>query len=249
MNSGPDSAPLHWRVLSELKCPDAQAAVEKDFTLAQTGILDRGGPVLRFWINRTCLVVHERESGSKGFAEAARISAAAGYPVVLRQSGGSAVVHGPGILNVSMIFQTPAGQELSLRSGYDALLDLANNLIRSVGVDLSFGSLPGVYCDGRYNLLAGGRKVGGTAQRIRSLRSGGEEAGKAVIAHMSLLVDLDCKAMERTIADYYAVLGEGPVVRTGLAISLSDIVGRNLSPRELVQQYFLAAEVRSWIRH
>jgi lipoate-protein ligase A len=142
-------------------------------------------PLLRLWINEQCLVTTRRLSARDEFTAAARASSARGWPVLVRESGGTTVAHGPDVLNVSLAF-VASTHERGIEAAFLRLRQLLIPALRKLGVDADMGEVPGSYCDGRFNVRVAGRKVAGTACRIRSV------AGRTgVLAHASLLVDGD----------------------------------------------------------
>lgn len=144
-------------------------------------------PLLRLWRVPRCLVVPRGFARRPGFAAAAAASRAAGWPVLLRGSGGAPVPLDPGTLNVSLVRRQLAG--VSLEADYAALLSLLRRALAPFGLPLDQGGVAGAFCDGRFNLTLGGRKLAGTAQRRRPA---GE--GAAVLAQALLLVGSDVPA-------------------------------------------------------
>lgn len=119
------------------------------------------------------------------FEQACLASAAQGWPVLVRCTGGSCVPQGPGVINFSVVH--PKLKAWTLDDGYRLLCEFLKYFLASYGLAASFGEVPGSFCDGRYNLQIGGKKLVGTAQRW----AGGSRENAAVLAHACLLVDLD----------------------------------------------------------
>ena len=163
--------------------PQASASYDEDL-LRQVG---RGelAPCICIKSEPRCLMVTRREARMENFEQAGVALAAEGWPVAVRCSGGSCVPQGPGILNLSLIYPRP--EKWSLEFGYKMLCELLGQLLASYGIEASTGEVPGAFCDGRYNLQIGGKKLVGSAQRW----AGGQRTQAAVLAHACLLVDLD----------------------------------------------------------
>jgi lipoate-protein ligase A len=107
------------------------------------------------------------------------------------------VPQGPGVINLAIIH--PKVRGWSLEAGYLLLCDLLRRLLAEYGLQAENGEVPGSFCDGRYNLQVGGRKLVGTAQRW----AGGSRESAAVLSHACLLVDLDLvEATEKINALY-----------------------------------------------
>jgi octanoyl-[GcvH]:protein N-octanoyltransferase len=118
---------------------------------------------LRIWNNTRCIVASRGQYAASRFGAARRLSEAAGWPVAVRRSGGSAVVHRSGILNVSVIRLLAQDTVDWMTAGYESLLDILVNALGSMDVACDHGAVPGAHCDGRFSLRSGGRKLAGTA--------------------------------------------------------------------------------------
>lgn len=128
-----------------------------------------------------------------------------GYPVVIRDSGGDVVPQLPGVLNVALSFAIPQqpGRPFSVDSGYDILCQPLSRWLRDQGLAADIGAVAGAFCDGRFNVTVGGRKIAGTAQRWRHV----DATRKAVLAHAVLLVDPDLSEMVRITNGFYRLCG------------------------------------------
>lgn len=143
-------------------------AIEED-TRRLTALLDGDefAMGLRLWTNSQCLVTSRRFAAMKDFAVAAASSAAAGWPVHARSSGGTTVAHRPGMLNVSRFTRFPNG-DVDISGEFRDFCQQLVASLRSIGFFAGLGSVPESYCDGRFNIVIDGRKVAGTASLARS---------------------------------------------------------------------------------
>jgi lipoate-protein ligase A len=143
-----------------------------------------------------------------------------GVAVELRPSGGGVVPQGPGILNMSLAF--PVSQPIGSLSDaiYRRLCAILQTALAGLGVRAAPLAVAGSFCDGRYNLAVGGRKIAGAAQYWR--RRGAN--GHAVLAHAVLLVDADPVAATGLANAFEAALGSGraydPDAVTSVALSV-----------------------------
>jgi octanoyl-[GcvH]:protein N-octanoyltransferase len=160
--------------------------------------------MVRLWVNDPCLVTTRRLANYPQFEIARAISQGAGWPVHVRASGGSTVVHRPGVLNVSLLRRTHQGP-LRIEDYYAPLTRRLIAALSVLGVHAQTGKRDGSYCDGAYNILAGGRKIAGTSCRI--VRSG---ETLAVLAHAVLWVEGDVAQDIAAIARFEAALGLKP---------------------------------------
>lgn len=166
-----------------LEISSGQAAIDYDNMLIEH-LVDQpqGVRKLRIWENRNCLVTTKRMARQKWFAKAAEQSAKRGWPVYVRSTGGTTVVHRPGILNVSL---SNVSKLTNVRPNdtYQELAKLLIGALEKMGIKATCGYVQNSYCDGRYNICFDGRKMAGTASRI--LRRNGKTL---YLCHASLVI-------------------------------------------------------------
>jgi len=133
------------------------------------------GRTLFFWSSAPGLAVPRRHATASGFATAAAASAARGWPVAQRGSGGGCVPQGPAVLNVTWL-PRPDGIEAIYRRLEQALL----RALAACGVEGEIRSPPGAWCRGCHDLCVGGRKVAGLSQR--------RDATGRTLAHAAVFV-------------------------------------------------------------
>ncbi len=169
----------------------------EDALRAEARLLDRVASGLRpygckIWTTEPCLVAPRRWSGNPNFAAAAEDLSSKGWPVFLRNTGGDVTPQGPGILNVSIAFAQRKGATRPIENGFEVLCAPIFEELAALGLQGRFGSVPGAFCDGDYNVVVGNRKVAGTAQRMRRLTS--DPGRRAVFAHALILFDANLPA-------------------------------------------------------
>lgn len=219
---------------------DAAPAPPEEKVAREEGLLadvaaGRRGPVCRVWTSGPSLVLGRLEA--RRLQQAGRLVSRFGdLPVLVRPSGGTAVPHGPGDLNLTLCYpawEVPAPPE----TGYRLLLAGLKRALRdALGLEAESGWAPGSFCDGRFNLLVGRRKVAGTAQAQRR---------GAVLVHATLMVGGEGAARLREVARFYRRLGvEGPWDEGSVA-SLEELSGTPLRPCDLTEpivEAFLAGD-------
>lgn len=166
-------------VVVETALDDCQANIDRDGVMLDR-LLKSGncGPLIRIWQNRNCLVVPRSLKSDRNFV---RAEANCPLPVANRISGGTAVIHGPHIVNVSIAAQIT---NHSMPGFYSPITDLILPALLSLGLKAVIGPVNGAHCDGRFNICIRHRKVGGTAAFVRS--HGGLTA---TLAHASITVE------------------------------------------------------------
>lgn len=173
-------APLRFIADDGRREPRRNLAVDE--ALARTADPE---PALRLWRNDRCVIV-----GRFQLADAEVDRGAAdqlGVPVYRRFTGGGAVYHDPGNLNVSLV--APRHHPLverrlgaSLQGLYGTVLEPLAAAVRTMGIPASAA---------RRGLFVGGRKLGGIAAWI---------GGRSVLVHATLLIDADLVTLERVLA-------------------------------------------------
>lgn len=176
---------------------EPQMRVDGDEGLLEAMLAGELPPLVqRIWTNRPCVVATRAQSRMPGFARAV----AEGWPVAIRLSGGGAVVHHGGTLQVSLI---EAVEAPAIEAGYRRLLDLLAAALEPLGLRAGPAAVAGAYCDGRFNLCAADRKIGGTAASIRSRR--GRSAG---VFHACVTIAGDVRDDVARVSRFEQALGQ-----------------------------------------
>ncbi len=136
------------------------------------------------------------------WSAAVEAMATAGWPVQVRGSGGGPVPQGPGVLNLSLVWRsdsvTPTRTDLIYA---DLCAGLAAAFAR-LGIVATPQPVPDSFCDGRFNLAVGGRKLVGTAQSWRRV------AGvPVVLAHAVILCTCDSALLTERVNCFEAAAG------------------------------------------
>ena len=111
---------------------------------------------------------------------------------------------GPGVLNISLVWRSDG----TTPSGTDAIyLDLCNGLVAALArldIVATPETVQGSFCDGRFNLAVGGRKLVGTAQSWRRV-------GRVpvALAHAVILATCDAALLMERANAFEAAAGSG----------------------------------------
>lgn len=162
------------------------------------------------------------------FEKSSQSLADAGWPVLVRRTGGSCVPHGPGVINLSLIYPIPEGQSWQLEDSYQLLCFPLQQLLQDYGLKAETGAVEGSFCNGRYNLQVGNRKLVGTAQRWRPA-SQATRAG-AILAHACLLTDLDLLTATEQINRLYRDCENTEQFIPKACATLAECAGREREP-------------------
>jgi octanoyl-[GcvH]:protein N-octanoyltransferase len=189
-----------------------------------------GQPRAHLWQAPQCLIVTRKDTRLPRYQAACEQLAREGWPVHVRDSGGTAVPHGPGILNLSLLLPRTAAD---LAHYYRLLGAPLLALLGEHGLEGSYDFVPGSFCDGQYNLVIEGRKVTGTAQRWLAP---GQDHGGAVLAQAMLLVAGDVNEGTRMASRFYELAGGELRFLPDTSTTLANCIGWRGSEEQLVAQ-------------
>lgn len=210
-------------ILLQLGCEEALAREQAMLNHAASSPGDQD-PALTWmlWQTDNCIVVPRSHLNYEGFAAAAAASAARGWPVHLRDTGGGAVVQGSGVVNLAMTFHVGSEVRDRIASSYRLLCEPVMAMLRQRGIKGAWRAIAGTMCDGAYNIVVDGRKLAGTAQRWRGL--GRQRPGEhAVFAHLALFVALDHQTAANALNALYADMQLSAGIKAENHINWSEI--------------------------
>ena len=132
--------------------------------LIDASVRQQGGVAL-VHSGRDGIVVPRSYRHKPGFADACAALAADGLPVHIRLSGGGVVPQSPATVNLQLAYPAHAAHPAAAAEAhYRHLCALLQKLFAAFAIPTDYQSVPGSFCDGRFNLASGGRKIAGTAQ-------------------------------------------------------------------------------------
>ena len=179
--------------------------------------IGKGEAVIRVWRNRDTLAVSRHDANYPDFGYAAETLTREGMAVTQRSTGGTAVAHISGTLNVSLVFAEDRRSTYSVEESYRELISPMLDYLASLGISAGIGEVPGSFCSGRHDAIWEGRKLAGTAQRVCRMA----DASK-VLGHYTLNVDCDVTAADELINRFYKLSGCPRRVEPGRACSVED---------------------------
>ena len=145
------------------KLPTAMASFAIDDTLCETTGKRTDEVTIRFWVHPKTIVLGILDSRLPEIAMGIQYLRSQGYDIVLRNSGGLAVVLDKDILNFSIIL--PDSKELGIHTGYEIMTSFVQEMYRDITNDIRAYEIVGSYCPGDYDLSIGGKKFAGISQR------------------------------------------------------------------------------------
>jgi octanoyl-[GcvH]:protein N-octanoyltransferase len=156
-------------------------------------------PAAFLWTSSRYIGATRPETRLPGFGEATRLAGEAGFPVLVRSSGGGAVAANEGSISFSLTFPVE-----DLRQGmyerYAEGTDLVVAALSKLGVEAEAGEVEGEFCPGAYSIRSGGAsgtKIAGLAQRV-TRRAARVEA---------LILVTKTAELRRVLERFYGALG------------------------------------------
>jgi octanoyl-[GcvH]:protein N-octanoyltransferase len=156
----------------EILIAQSLAHPEDGFGLQQAVLEDVAakarGPTALLWTSSRYVGATHPETRLPGFDEAVRLTEEAGFPVLIRNSGGGAIAANEGSISFSLTLPVE-----DLRHGlYERYTEGASLIVAALGklgVEAEAGEVEGEFCPGAYSVRMGGysgTKVAGLAQRV-----------------------------------------------------------------------------------
>lgn len=177
---------------------------------------------LLFWQpSDRALVMPRRLNRLPGFESACEVSAASGWPVLLRETGGEPVPQSSSTINIALVYAPPRseGDQNRIEGAYRRLCDPICQVLDELGGVSSLGEIDGAFCDGRFNVNLDGRKMVGTAQRWRQSKGGTRPVG---LVHGAMLLENERESMVAAVNRFNEACGLEQRVRAESHIALHE---------------------------
>ncbi len=157
----------------------------------------------------------------------------------VRSSGGGLVPQGPGVWNLSLLWPAPSAAPIDTTGVYTALCGQIAAALARLGIEgLKPQAVEGSWCDGRFNLAAGGAKLAGTAQAWRRVAPcDGAPGVPVVLAHAVVVVTADPAVLTERANACEAALGHAKRYRaealTSVLRCMGDTLHSTMSPEAI----------------
>lgn len=188
-------------------------------------------PLLHFWQTDPLVILGMMDTKIGQFKQALPVFEEYQHQVIVRNSGGLAVVSDPGVLNVSLIY--PSKEErLSIDRGYEYMLDFIQETFYPIyPYEIKAYEITNSYCFGDYDLSIDGRKIAGISQRrIKD--------GVAIMLYIS--INGDQKKRAQMLKEFYdrgldgsEPSGRYPDIHPEVMTTLEEAYGTTLSVNEV----------------
>nr|WP_096203000.1 lipoate--protein ligase family protein [Bacillus sp. FJAT-45350] len=214
---------------------DALHSFAYDDTLCSSVGELKSEPVLRSWVHHQTVVLGIQDSRLPFVQDGINFLQSAGYKVIVRNSGGLAVVLDDGILNLSLILKEE--KKLSINHGYELMFELIQALLSEENVTIEAREIVGSYCPGSFDLSIDGKKFAGISQR--RIRGG-------VAVQIYLCVKNSGSQRAELIKEFYEksvqeqpTKFEYPRIKPETMASLSTLVGKYYTISSIMHQLLI----------
>ena len=223
--------------------PEIALALEKDMLESVT--IREADFQFSIWQTTQCLVAPKSLGRNVNFEAAQTSLQEQSWPIFLRDTGGDITPQGQGILNVSLAYLAPKNK-LSIKQVYIDFCTPILSLLKDFELDAYCSSVPNSFCDGAFNIVIGGKKLAGTAQRWKQIKDKSGQVHKAIFIHALILINTDIEASCSTINQLYQICDIESSVNADVHINLESIIDQQINmntlAKSLKQKYFQAYE-------
>ncbi|WP_277714051.1 lipoate--protein ligase family protein [Bacillus atrophaeus] len=225
-----------WRIIDQSSLGpyfDAKQSFAMDDTLCASVGKGLSLATARSWVHHQTIVLGIQDTRLPYLEDGVRLLENEGYRVIVRNSGGLAVVLDEGVLNISLIFEDQK-KGIDIDRGYEAMVELMKRMLKSYEAKIEAYEIEGSYCPGSYDLSIGGKKFAGISQR--RLRGG-------VAVQIYLCADKSGSERADLIRRFYQaalkdksndVKGVYPDIRPETMASLSELLQTDITVQDLM---------------
>lgn len=226
-----------WRVIDQsslgpLFHPLQSFALDDTFCeLVGTG---KSPAVARAWVHTDAVILGIADSRLPYIDEGVNWLKQQGYQVIVRTSGGLAVLLDEGVLNLTLVIPERE-RSIDINRGYDAMYELIKLMFQDVTDRIEAREIVGSYCPGSYDLSIDGRKFAGISQR---------RVKKGVAVQIYLCINGSGSQRAEVIREFYerAKKGEAtkftyPHVNPQVMASLEELLGTPLTIRDTMFRF------------
>ncbi|WP_046174623.1 lipoate--protein ligase family protein [Domibacillus indicus] len=186
----------------------------------------------RAWVHHDTVVLGIQDTKLPYLKDGVKVLEDAGYRVIVRNSGGLAVLLDEGVLNLSLIMpDTEKG--IDIDRGYEAMYALIRHMFPQARIDAY--EIVGSYCPGSYDLSIGGKKFAGISQR---------RLKKGVAVQIYLCVNGSGAERAAEIRAFYEAAKQDtetkwvyPDIKPDVMASLTELTGEPLTVQSVIVRF------------
>lgn len=223
-----------WRIIDQSSLGPQFHALQSfamDDTLCTVVGNGASPATMRSWVHHNTIVLGIQDTRLPYLQEGIRFLQEKGWQVIVRNSGGLAVVLDEGVLNISLILrETEKGIDINL--GYDAMWHLIQDMLKDYPVQIEAKEIVGSYCPGSYDLSIHDKKFAGISQR--RIRGG-------IAVQIYLCATGSGSERAALVRDFYQLARKGeetkfvyPDITPHVMASLSELLGEHITVSDLM---------------
>lgn len=225
-----------WRVIDQTTL-GANFSAMQSFAIDDTlctfvGALE-SPDTCRTWVHEDTITLGIQDTKLPFLEDGIKFLQEKGYHILVRNSGGLAVVLDSGVLNISLLL-SEGEKRIGIDDGYDAMWDLIKDMFKDFPVEIEAKEIVGSYCPGSYDLSINGQKFAGISQR---------RVKKGIAVQIYLCVEGSGSERASLIRDFYSVALQNeetkfvfPEVVPEVMASLSELLGQPLTVRNISER-------------
>lgn len=220
-----------WRLIDQSAAGVHFSALQSfgiDDTLCHSIGSGKAPATARAWVHHNTVVLGILDTKLPGLQEGIQFLKKRGYNVIVRNSGGLAVVLDEGILNLSLILPEKENG-IDINSAYDTMWLFIQSMFAACPYRIEAGEIAGSYCPGSYDLSIAGKKFAGISQR---------RLKKGVAVQIYLCVNGSGASRARLIQQFYEISRQGekraPEIDPEVMASLSELLGQKLTVSDIM---------------
>ncbi|MDC2866732.1 lipoate--protein ligase family protein [Bacillus sp. BP-3] len=225
-----------WRIVDQSSLGPQFHALQSfamDDTLCTTVGNGTSVATMRSWVHHNTIVLGIQDTRLPYLKQGIEFLKKKDFHVIVRNSGGLAVVLDEGVLNISLLFQeTDKGIDIDL--GYDTMWHLIKEMLKDYNVTIEAKEIVGSYCPGSYDLSINDKKFAGISQR--RIRGG-------VAVQIYLCATESGSARAALVRDFYNLAIQGaetrftyPEIVPSTMASLSELLGETITVQDLMMR-------------
>lgn len=225
-----------WRIIDQSSLGESFDALQSfamDDTLCKSVGKGLAPATIRSWVHHPTIVLGIQDTKLPHLQEGISFLKKQNYHVIVRNSGGLAVVLDEGVLNISLILrETDKG--IDIHAGYDAMWEIVKQMFHDKDGMIEAKEIVGSYCPGSYDLSIHNKKFAGISQRRM-------QGGVAVQIYLCLSGSGQKRAA--IVRDFYQLALQGeqtkfvyPAIIPSTMASLSELLGEEITTLDVMRR-------------
>ncbi|WML55328.1 biotin/lipoate A/B protein ligase family protein [Neobacillus sp. PS3-12] len=195
-----------WRIIDQSAVGIHFQALQSfgtDDTLCNSVGSGQAPATARTWVHHNTIVLGIQDTKLPNLETGIQFLNEQNFQVIVRNSGGLAVVLDEGVLNISLILPK-LEKGIDINRGYDTMWQLIQNMFTDYPQQIEAREIVGSYCPGSYDLSIHGKKFAGISQR---------RLKKGVAVQIYLCVNGSGKERARLIKNFYEIAKQGELIK------------------------------------